>query len=113
MIPLLAVALAFILASCAGTRDVTDFQVTYNDGTPGTIDFPRVGETFQLAGRVHFDNGTIDSVVPILIDWSSDNEAVATVSGNGVVEAHAVGGAIIKGSYRGFEDEVLLVVHPF
>lgn len=113
--PLTALLLAIVLAACAGTRNLEGFSIVgeapqFEDG----ILTLAVDETHSLAGRAHFDNQTTDSVLGALVDWTSSNPDAVTVDENGNVTAVAeIGGATITGEYRGFSDEITVVVNPF
>jgi len=66
------------------TVSVTGVKLAHNDLTL------KIGTTFTLAASVEPANATNKAVT-----WSSDNDAVATVSDKGVVEAKTVGTATI------------------
>ena len=108
--PLAALLLSIVLAACAGTREITDFQITHDNGEPTSIEFTTQGETFHLAGRVTFDNQTVDAVIPELIDWSSEDPSIATVNAAGEVQAVSAGTTTITGAHKGFSDTVEIIV---
>ncbi len=111
--PLAALLLSILLAACAGTRDIESFAIVHDNGEPAQIQIATVGETVELAGRVTFTNQTVASVIPELIDWSSSDSSVASVTAGGVVTAESMGSAVITGVHKGFEDEVTILVSPF
>ncbi len=119
--PLAALLLSIVLAACAGTRNIESFSIVAHDPDSGELQEGvltlGVGETFQLAGRVHFDNQTTDSVIGTLVTWSSDNEEYVTVDANGYVTAQDNNvilpeGATITGEYRGESDTITVFVEP-
>lgn len=105
---------ALVLAACAGTRTIESFNVVgeapaFQDG----ILTLNEGDTHQLAGRVTFDNQTTDSVVGALISWESNNEDAVSVNASGLLTAHQVfDGAVVTGTYRGFDDTITVIVLP-
>lgn len=73
-----------------------------------------LGDEVQLVAEILPDTARAEDII-----WLSSNEAVATVSDNGLVEVHAIGAATIKaltlGASRNYYLTVLdtLVVHDF
>lgn len=83
----LLLGLTFCFAACSNGETVTVTGVTV---APSTLSL-EVGETGDLTATVAYSDGATNSNVT----WSSDNEAVATVS-NGKVTAVAAGKATIR-----------------
>ncbi|MYJ91384.1 MAG: Ig-like domain-containing protein, partial [Gemmatimonadetes bacterium] len=61
--------------------------------TPSSVSLNAIGQTLQLTAQVFDQNNAVMSGATI--EWSSSNEAVATVSGQGLVTAVANGSATI------------------
>ena len=90
-------SLSMCFTSCEGTLDDVFGEwsrPTFVDVTSISLDtndmYLAVGKTAQLKTTVAPDDATIKTVT-----WSSDNTAAATVDGNGLVTAVAMGTAII------------------
>ena len=65
----------------------------------GPVQVVRVSQTFQLTARCVGVDGTV--LTGKVINWSSTNPSVATVSGSGLVSALAVGAATISAECDG------------
>ena len=68
-----------------------------------------IGQTAELMVTANRSDGTRQDVERALVEWTSSDSAVATVS-EGVVTAAADGNAIITGSYEGRSTDVTVSV---
>ena len=86
----------------ADTADVTvsgcQASVASITLSPASVNL-QVGQTTQLTATLHDANGTVLS--GRTVTWSSDNSAVATVSGTGLVAAASAGSATITALSEG------------
>lgn len=107
-----------VLAACQGARTLTDFEIAYASGddvgepAPAIVTVSEDADSFRFAGRAHFDDGTIDSVIGALVDWESSDEEVVTINVAGDVTVVGVGAATITGTHKDMTDEVEVVVTP-
>lgn len=69
-----------------------------------------VGTTMQMAATPRAADGR--ELAGRAVAWTSDNQAVATVSNAGVVTAHAAGTATIRATSEGRDGEATLTVRP-
>src|SRR5688572_10993952 len=92
---------------CSGGTDgpvATDVQITPGPG----ISFAALNTTQALTARVLDQNG--DSMPGQTFTWSSNNDAVATVSPTGIVTAHANGTAQITATAGDIDGSVTATV---
>lgn len=88
--------------------DKTDWTAQSLAVDPATADLT-AGGTQQLTATVtRLDSSTAD--VTNSADWSSDNEAVATVDASGMVTAVATGSATVTGAYAGLSADCAVTV---
>ncbi len=95
----------------AETAHMVSFQAAIESLsiTPATVS-SNPEDTDQLTATATLLDGTTTKVVTGDTEWSSSNEAVATVDAAGLVTSVAEGSATITGTYRGESDTVAVTV---
>jgi hypothetical protein len=104
---MLVLVAGFALGSCdspAAPAAIATLTVT----TPAATLI--VGETMQAAATAHAANGTALADRPI--EWSSSNDAIATVSAAGLIAAAAPGPVTITASSEGRTGQVTITILP-
>ena len=94
-------ALIYALALIAGCKsgEIVDPSLTTNVVVSSTPTQIAVGETAQASAIVKDQNG--NALSGKTISWSSLNQSIATVDGNGLIRGVAPGTATIRGSVDG------------
>jgi uncharacterized repeat protein (TIGR01451 family) len=101
-------AAALLLGSCT-TRRVTEIEI-------GTIEIAPVapavaeGSTVQLNATVSDDRGI--AVLQAVVEWTSDNDSIATVDADGRVTGKRAGTTLIRAWFRGVTGGVAVTVDP-
>jgi uncharacterized protein YjdB len=105
---IVALGMIVILASCGGGDGTSvDDALASVSVSPGTAMIVSLGDTQQLSATARTSGG---STLPASFTWSSSDEAVATVSGSGVVTAVSNGSATITASTGGVSGTATVTV---
>lgn len=99
VLPLAMAFLAAVFFTCC-TNDEQQTAITDLKIDKSSVEL-RIDETSQLLAIFTPSDVAVDG----LVSWSSSDDNVATVSGEGLVTAIALGDAVITASYGGFSDE--------
>jgi uncharacterized repeat protein (TIGR01451 family) len=101
-------AAAWLLGSCT-TRRVTEVEIRTVAIAPAA---PSVaaGSSVQLNATVSDDRGI--TILQVEIEWTSDDDSIATVDADGSVTGRRPGTTYIRATSRGVEGVVLLAVDP-
>jgi uncharacterized repeat protein (TIGR01451 family) len=101
-------AAALLMGSCT-TRRVTEIEI-------GTIEIAPVapavseGSTVQLNATVSDDRGI--AVLQAVVEWTSDNDSIATVDADGRVTGRRAGTTLIRATFRGVTGAAAVTVGP-
>ena len=102
------VAVTPFLQACT-TRDVIEVEIASVEIEPPS---PIVtgGATVQLTATVSDDGGTV--IPQAVVEWSSDDETIATVDDTGRVWGKGAGTTMIRASFRGVNGTASITVQP-
>ena len=99
--------LAVILSGCIGT-DIVDDKVPPRVSIKNPIDSLKIGETYQFTATYYNESGV---EAPAVINWSSTNSQVVSISNDGLASALQIGSTQIVADFQGASDTLLLATN--